>query len=117
VAPTSVVTEAHVYGREKDKEALLQFLVGEKRSDAQLSVLPILGMGGMGKTTLAQLVYNDEQVQSFFELKAWTCVSEDFDAVRVTKTVLQFVSSENCEGKDLSWLQEKLKENLKGRSF
>jgi hypothetical protein len=90
VATTPVVTEAHVYGREKDKEALLQFLVGEKRSDAQLSVLPIHGMGGMGKTTLAQLVYNDEQVQSFFELKAWTCVSEDFDAVRVTKTVLQF---------------------------
>ncbi|XP_059441202.1 putative disease resistance RPP13-like protein 1 [Corylus avellana] len=117
LAPTSVVTEAHVYGREKDKEALLQFLVGEKHSDAQLSVLPIHGMGGMGKTTLAQLVYNDEQVQSFFELKAWTCVSEDFDAVRVTKTVLQFFSSENCEGKDLSWLQEKLKANLTRRKF
>jgi hypothetical protein len=77
----------------------------------------MLGMGVMGKPTLAQLVYNDEQVQSFFELKAWSCVSEDFDAVRVTKTVLRFFSSENCEGKDLSWLQERLKANLRGKKF
>ncbi|KAE8037895.1 hypothetical protein FH972_010448 [Carpinus fangiana] len=28
---TSVVTEAHVYGRDSDKEALLEFLVGDKR--------------------------------------------------------------------------------------
>jgi len=113
LAPTSVVTEDHVFGREEDKEALLEFLVGEKRSEAQLSVFPIIGMGGVGKTTLAQLVYNDEKVQSFFDLKAWACVSEDFDAVRVTKTILEFLTSENCESKDLNWLQVK----LKGKKF
>jgi hypothetical protein len=117
LAPTSVVTEDHVFGREEDKEALLEFLVGEKRSEAQLSVFPIIGMGGVGKTTLAQLVYNDEKVQSFFDLKAWACVSEDFDAVRVTKTILEFLTSENCESKDLNWLQVKLKEKLKGKKF
>jgi len=117
LAPTSVVTQAHVYGREKDKEALLEFVLGEKGGDAQLSVIPIIGMGGIGKTTLAQLVYNDEKVESFFNLKAWACVSEDFDAVRVTKTILQSFTSENCEGKDLNWLQNKLKEKLKGNKF
>jgi hypothetical protein len=117
LAPTSVVTEAHVYGREKDKEALLEFVLGEKGRDAQLSVIPIIGMGGIGKTTLAQLVYNDEKVESFFDVKAWACVSEDFDAVRVTKAILQCFTSENCEGKDLNWLQNKLKEKLKGKKF
>jgi Leucine-rich repeat (LRR) protein len=117
LAPTSVVTEAHVYGREKDKEALLEFVLGEKCRDAQLSVIPIIGMGGIGKTTLAQLVYNDEKVESFFDVKAWACVSQDFDAVRVTKTILQSFTSENCEGKDLNWLQNKLKEKLKGNKF
>jgi hypothetical protein len=117
LAPTSVVTEAHVYGREKDKEALLEFVLGEKCKDAQLSVIPIIGMGGIGKTTLAQLVYNDENVDSFFDVKAWACVSEDFDAVRVTKTILQSFANENCEGKDLNWLQNKLKEKLKGKRF
>jgi len=117
LAPTSVVTEAHVYGREKDREALLEFVLGEKARDTQLSVIPIIGMGGIGKTTLAQLVYNDEKVDSFFDVKAWACVSEEFDAVRVTKTILQSFTDENCEGKDLNWLQNKLKENLKGKKF
>jgi Leucine-rich repeat (LRR) protein len=118
LAPTSVVTEAHVYGREEDKKALLELVLGEKCRDAQLSVIPIIGMGGIGKTTLAQLVYNDKKVESFFDVKAWACVSQDFDAVRVTKTILQsLITSENCEGKDLNWLQNKLKETLNGKKF
>jgi hypothetical protein len=45
LAPTSIVTKANVYEREKDKEALLELLVGEKCRDAQLSVIPVIGMG------------------------------------------------------------------------
>jgi soluble cytochrome b562 len=120
LAPTSVLTEPepHVYGRGKDKEAVVELLVGEKYcSDAQLSVIPILGMGGIGKTTLAQWVYNDESVQNSFALKAWACVSQDFDIDRVTKRILQPLTSENCDGKDLNWLQLKLKEKLQGKKF
>ncbi|XP_059461447.1 putative disease resistance RPP13-like protein 1 isoform X2 [Corylus avellana] len=115
--PTSIVTEARVYGREKDKEAVLEFLLGEKCSDAQLSVISILGMVGIGKTTLAQLIYNDEKVKRFFDVTAWACVSIDFDVVRVTKAILQSFTRENCDGKDLNWLQGKLKENLEGKKF
>jgi Leucine-rich repeat (LRR) protein len=115
--PTSVMTDAHVYGREKEIEAILQLLLGEKCSDAGVSVIPILGMGGIGKTTLAQLVYNDKKVQSSFELKAWACVSEDFDVDRVTRTILQSLTSDNCDGKDRNWLQVKLKEKLQGKKF
>jgi Leucine-rich repeat (LRR) protein len=117
LAPTSVVTEAHVYGRDSDKEALLEFLVGDKRSDAQLSVIPIVAMGGMGKTTLAQLVYNDKKVQSFFDLRAWACVSQDFDAVRVTKAILKSVSASGGDDNDLNLLQVKLKQKLEGKKF
>jgi hypothetical protein len=122
---TSLVNEARVYGREKDKEAIVQMLLSEKRSDAddaEVSVIPILGMGGLGKTTLAQLVYNDEKVQRFFNLKAWACVSEDFDAFRVTKTILKSVVSESSDesdlnDNDLNMLQVKLKEKLSGKKF
>ncbi|KAG2673251.1 hypothetical protein I3760_13G081400 [Carya illinoinensis] len=75
---------------EKDKEAILELLLSEKSSDTKVSVIPILGMGGIGKTTLTQHVYNDEKVQLFFDLKA---------------------------GDDLNLLQVKLKENLKGKKF
>ncbi|KAG7942132.1 hypothetical protein I3843_16G084500 [Carya illinoinensis] len=117
---TSVVTEDYIYGREEVKEAVLQLLISDNpRSDAltKVNVIPIVGMGGIGKTTLAQLVYNDEKVKSFFDLKAWACVSENFDVAIVTKTILQSVTSENCDGKDLNWMQVKLKEKLVGKKF
>jgi hypothetical protein len=117
LAPTSLVTEPHIYGRDEDKEAVLELLLSEKCSDAQLSVIPIRGMGGIGKTTLAKFVFHDKKVQSFFDLKAWACVSEDFDAIRVTKTILASVTSENCGDNDLNLLQVKLKETLKGKKF
>ncbi|KAG7942197.1 hypothetical protein I3843_16G088200 [Carya illinoinensis] len=117
---TSLVTEDHIYGRKEVKEAVLQLLVREKHSDASSkvpNVIPIVGMGGIGKTTLAQLVYNDKKVESFFDLKAWACVSEDFDVARVTKTILKSVTLKNCDGKDLNSLQVELKEKLSGKRF
>ncbi|XP_042978096.1 putative disease resistance RPP13-like protein 1 [Carya illinoinensis] len=74
-------------------------------------------MGGIGKTTLAQFVYNDEVVKSLFKLRAWTCVSEDFDAIRVTKAILKSLSRESNDDNDLNLLQIKLSEALKGKKF
>ena len=48
----------------------------------------MLFRSGLGKTTLAQLAYNDDDVDSYFDLKAWACVSGDFDIIRVTKAIL-----------------------------
>jgi hypothetical protein len=110
LTPTSLVNEAHVYGRENDKEAVMQLLLSENCSNDEVSVIPILGMGGIGKTTLAQPVYNDDKVKSYFDMKVWACVSEDFDGVRVTKTILKSVTSENCDDNDSNFLQVKLKE-------
>ncbi|KAG7942224.1 hypothetical protein I3843_16G090600 [Carya illinoinensis] len=117
---TSVVTEDYIYGREKVKEAVIQLLMSDKHSDAltKVNVIPIVGMGGIGKTTLAQLVYNDKEVESFFNLKAWACVSEDFDVATVTKTILQSMSKGlDCANKDLNWLQVELKQKLLGKRF
>ncbi|KAB1220775.1 putative disease resistance RPP13-like protein 1 [Morella rubra] len=116
--PTSVMNEARICGREKDKENVVELLLTENSSDAGVRVVSIVGMGGMGKTTLAQLVYNDEKLIGIFEVKAWVCVSDDFDVIRVTKAVLESVSdSEKCDGKALDWLQVKLKEKLRGKKY
>ncbi|CBI39349.3 unnamed protein product, partial [Vitis vinifera] len=54
-------------------------------------------MGGVGKTTLALMVYNDEETAKKFSLKAWVCVSNQYDMVRITKTILEAVTSHsNC---------------------
>ncbi|KAM4080538.1 hypothetical protein ACJW30_11G024500 [Castanea mollissima] len=117
VPTTSLVNERHTYGREEDKKAIIKLLLSSEFSDAQLSVIPIVGMGGLGKTTLAQLVYNAEDMTRYFDLKAWAFVSEDFDIVRVTKAILQSVTSKHCDASDLNLIQVKLKEKLYNKKF
>ncbi|XVE81400.1 hypothetical protein DITRI_Ditri15bG0060300 [Diplodiscus trichospermus] len=113
--PSSLEIETHVYGRDNDKETILELVL--KSDDEGNFVIPIVGMGGIGKTTLAQIVYNDPAIQNHFDLKAWVCVSDDFDVTRVTKAILQSATSEPCSENVLNSLQQKLKKLLSGKIF
>ena len=62
--------EPQAHGRDDDKNKILDLLL----SDEPLAVIPIIGMGGLGKTTLARLVYNDDAVVKHFTPRAWVCV-------------------------------------------
>ncbi|XP_060669566.1 putative disease resistance RPP13-like protein 1 isoform X1 [Ziziphus jujuba] len=115
---TSLIEEAEVFGRDGDKEATIKLLLTDGGGGNKIGVIPIKGMGGVGKTTLAQLVYNHDQVKEHFELKSWVCVSEEFDIYKVTKTILSAVAnSESYDNADLDSLQIKLKELLAGKKF
>ncbi|KAF2293712.1 hypothetical protein GH714_004257 [Hevea brasiliensis] len=110
---TSVVNKEEVYGREEDKKAILEFLNAES-SEAGVSVISIIGMGGLGKTTLAQLVFNEAKMN--FDLAAWVLVGDDFDVFRITQTIFQWFGG-HYDGKDLNFLQVKLKEMLLEEKF
>uniref|UniRef100_A0A251SX78 Putative NB-ARC n=1 Tax=Helianthus annuus TaxID=4232 RepID=A0A251SX78_HELAN len=74
-------------------------------------------MGGVGKTTLARLLYNDTKVQHYFVPKAWVCVSDDFDIFKITDAILQDVTKEDQKFKDLNQLQKALTEQFKDKRF
>lgn len=76
-----------IFGRKDDKEVIVKLLL-DQQDQKGVQVLPIIGMGGLGKTTLAKMVYIDSRVQKHFELKLWYCVSENFEATTVVRTVI-----------------------------
>ncbi|KAF7152046.1 hypothetical protein RHSIM_Rhsim01G0058600 [Rhododendron simsii] len=115
---SSLIIEPCLYGRDKDKKAIIELLMSDQSSSTnKVGVVPIVGMGGVGKTTLAQMVYNDDMVGEHFELKAWVCVSEVFNIVGVTKAILEFVTKTAFEFTALAQLQDELKKALAGKKF
>uniref|UniRef100_A0A2N9F1X5 AAA+ ATPase domain-containing protein n=1 Tax=Fagus sylvatica TaxID=28930 RepID=A0A2N9F1X5_FAGSY len=87
---TYFVDVSEIYGLDKVKDDLVNILLGKGNEEERSPyVIALVGMGGIGKTTLAQLAYNDTKVQAHFDLKMWVCVSDPFDQSRVAKAIIQ----------------------------
>ncbi|TVU43643.1 hypothetical protein EJB05_10129, partial [Eragrostis curvula] len=87
-------------------------------SSNKVSVIPIVGIGGVGKTTLAQVIYNDSRVKRHFGVRIWVCVSDVFDKKRMTKEIVESISGEEFNGPcSFNALREELQEQLKRRKF
>ncbi|KAK4261265.1 hypothetical protein QN277_004288 [Acacia crassicarpa] len=106
---TSIITQPQFYGREVDKEKIVNFLVGDASNLEDVSVYPIIGIGGLGKTTLAQQVFHDNRVVDHFTIRIWVCVSENFNMKRLSKAIIES-AGHGCGDLDLEPLHRQLQE-------
>ncbi|KAK8361138.1 hypothetical protein V6Z12_A03G018700 [Gossypium hirsutum] len=82
VETLSVMDDSTIVGRENDVSKVVDLLVNPK-DEQVVSVVPIVGMAGLGKTALAKLVYDDLRVKRHFDVKSWVCVSDHFDVKKI----------------------------------
>ncbi|KAL2925066.1 putative disease resistance protein RGA3, partial [Bienertia sinuspersici] len=84
-----------IIGREDDLESIVGTLI-DPNVQRDVSFLSIVGIGGLGKTTLAQLVYNDPRL--------WTCVADqDQQQLLDVKEIICKILGENK--KSLPWIR------------
>lgn len=109
----SLVVERTMVGRSKDKESIVNLVSKKCDSSSSFSVISIMGMCGIGKTAVARLVYDE----CSFDKKIWVSVSVDFDAIKITKSIIEFATLCACNLSDLGSLQYMLQGILQGSKF
>ncbi|XP_062104503.1 putative disease resistance protein RGA3 [Humulus lupulus] len=116
---TSFVDVSRVCGREREKEILIEkLLVSGGGDESKHNIIPLVGMRGIGKTTLAQLVYNDEKVNAHFNLKIWVCVSDPFDEITIASQICVALKVEDVNKLvALDPLLNQIKKKIVGNKF
>ncbi|PON69177.1 NB-ARC domain containing protein, partial [Trema orientale] len=117
---TSFINETEIYGRDAETESLVSMLLSENSTthqDKRLGIIPIVGMGGMGKTTLAQLVYNHDEVVAHFDERIWVCVSDPFEVINVAKAIVESIEGSTPNNSELDTLQQRIRKCIEGKRF
>nr|TKW02628.1 hypothetical protein SEVIR_8G252500v2 [Setaria viridis] len=95
---SSLLPENPIIGRNGEKQDIIKLLSTCAKNDETV-IVPIYGLGGMGKSSLAQLVYNDAQFKEY-DHRIWVYVSQDFDLKKIGRSI---ISQLPIEGSQQNW--------------
>lgn len=110
--------EEKVFGRENDQNVLIEDLLDSNKT---LSFISIVGIGGVGKSLLAELVYSDEDVESNFDLRVWLCFSvvelNVFDVKLILKKMVECITRISLANPSMDRLRSLVRDKVGGKRF
>ncbi|XP_038877313.1 putative disease resistance protein RGA3 [Benincasa hispida] len=107
--------EEVIIGREVEVSNIVKMVI-ESSNEHPMSIIPIVGMGGLGETTLAKMVFNHELVKDHFDETIWVCVSEPFIILNILEGMFQSLTK-TSSGLNKENLLRKLQEEMQGKSY
>ena len=115
---TSFVDVSEILYRDEAKDELVSFLLGRgSEEERNPHIISLVGPAGIGKTTLAQVAYNDPEVQAHFQIKIWVCVSDPFDQCKLAKAILESIDRQTPSMTTLQGLLDGICDKIKGKKF
>ncbi|MFS8030649.1 putative virus X resistance protein-like, coiled-coil [Helianthus anomalus] len=111
----AVPKEDKIVGFDAETREILDTLVGDQK---KLDVISIVGMGGLGKTTLAKRAYYDSYVTYHFYIRGWVTVSQTYQKLDLLLSLCNSLSIEPGAGeKNIGKLCELIYKRLKGKRY